>query len=247
MMNRTLFNKAIYFYVGKLSLYLDLPDMFNFLLELEKDVRILSGLEQKVKNVDFFKTKKWPHIFDLGLYRITNYLLVRALKPKVFVETGVLHGLTSVFILSALEKNGKGRLFSIDYPSYFETGPVNQDGYQDVLPPKKQPGWVVSSRLLKYWKLKLGKSVDVLPVIISKKQPIDIFLHDSEHTYATMWSEFVFAWNRLRSGGVLMCDNLESNSSFFDFCSKVHRKPLLMPEIKCDDFTFPLRFGLIRK
>ena len=51
---------------------------------------------------------------DAGLVRAI-WLLVRHLRPQNVVETGVAHGVTSRFILEALEKNGSGHLWSVDH------------------------------------------------------------------------------------------------------------------------------------
>ena len=47
---------------------------------------------------------------------IPLYFLVRELKPEKIIETGVHRGVSSLFILQALEDNGKGELYSIDLP-----------------------------------------------------------------------------------------------------------------------------------
>ena len=52
---------------------------------------------------------------DAGFVRAV-WCLVRCLKPTSVVETGVAHGVTSRFVLEALHKYGKGRLWSIDRP-----------------------------------------------------------------------------------------------------------------------------------
>src|SRR5207253_10228310 len=52
---------------------------------------------------------------DAGLVRAI-WCLIRHLKPKKVIETGVAHGVTSRFILEALERNGDGHLWSIDLP-----------------------------------------------------------------------------------------------------------------------------------
>lgn len=48
---------------------------------------------------------------ELGLLL---YVLARALKPEVVVETGVANGISSSFILKALDENARGRLCSVD-------------------------------------------------------------------------------------------------------------------------------------
>jgi hypothetical protein len=166
------------------------------------------------------------------------------MQPRHVVETGVLHGMTSGFILEALAINGTGTLSSIDLPSPAESGPANTDGYSDCLPVEKQPGWIVPSRLHGHWNLKLGSSRSVLPAICAAGQPIDMFIHDSEHSYSTMWYELTTAWDAMREGGILVCDNIEANTAFFDFCRRVGRIPLVLPAPSEDRF-YASRFALI--
>src|SRR5262245_28458237 len=44
------------------------------------------------------------------------WCLTRHLQPRKVVETGVAHGVTSRFILEAIDRNGSGHLWSIDHP-----------------------------------------------------------------------------------------------------------------------------------
>src|SRR5215211_6147252 len=44
------------------------------------------------------------------------YLVCRLLEPAVVIETGVAYGVSSAFILRALEENGRGVLHSVDLP-----------------------------------------------------------------------------------------------------------------------------------
>ncbi len=55
------------------------------------------------------------HNADFTLARLC-YLACRATKPAVVVETGVAYGVTSAFILKALEGNCYGLLHSVDLP-----------------------------------------------------------------------------------------------------------------------------------
>ena len=52
----------------------------------------------------------------LDLVMVANpeifYILMRKIKPKIVVETGVSFGVTSSFILQAMEDNGFGILFN---------------------------------------------------------------------------------------------------------------------------------------
>ena len=53
---------------------------------------------------------------------------------------------------------------------------------------------------------------------------VDLFLHDSEHTYETMMFEFTTVWDYLVQGKPLLSDDIHWNDSFGDFCKKVNRK-----------------------
>ena len=218
-------------------------------LELIDAAEFKTSIEAAVADVDFFRTKKWDGIARLGLYRVAQYGLVRETGARKIVETGALHGLTSAFILEAMRINGSGVLISLDLPSTYEDGPANQDGFDDTLPPELPPGWVVSEKLRQYWDLRLGSSADLLPGICSDDAPIDIFPHDSEHTYETMRLEFDLAWPAIREGGLLAADNIDCNTSFFDFCRRVDRVPYVAPIDP--DHAKPavsgIRFGVIRK
>jgi len=136
---------------------------------------------------------------DLTLARCL-YLMCRALTPSVVVETGVANGMTSAFILQALAVNNRGVLHSIDLP----------------LPPKmvKQTiGTLIPEELRSRWRLHLGSSRRVLPKIV-RTEGIDMFIHDSLHTYKNMKREFQVVWPRIRSSGVLVSDDVETNIAF---------------------------------
>jgi len=61
--------------------------------------------------------------FGENIYHIILYLLIRKTKPKTVVEAGVSRGVSSLFILQALEDNNKGNLISIDLPlAEYEAG-----------------------------------------------------------------------------------------------------------------------------
>ena len=216
-------------------------------LAAHPDLKI--SIEAAVAGVEFFRTKHWDSLLRLGLYRATEYALARSLGATAMVETGVLHGLSSAFLLQALiDNDGGGRLISIDYPSTFEDGPANQDGFDDTLPPGMMPGWVVDERRRAPWDLRLGQSRDLLPRALGDLGPLDIFVHDSEHTYETMTYEFETAWPALREGGLLVADNINVNTSFFDFARAVGRIPFVMPPDPEDAAAGAgIRFGILQK
>lgn len=150
----------------------------------------------------------------------TLYITTRIMKPEKMVETGVATGFTSACILAALDKNGKGHLYSIDLPIYEPR--IDKDGQIDasVIPKNKLSGHVIPDNLRKRWSLILGRSDEKLPALLGKIKKIDVFLHDSEHSYDNMMFELSTSFPYLNNGGLLAVDDINYNDSFREFCSK---------------------------
>lgn len=137
------------------------------------------------------------------------YVLARALKPRVIVETGVASGVSSAHWLRALWRNERGTLYSIDLPNI-------GDGV--ALPEGKAPGWIVPDELRKRWDLRLGDSRELLPKLLEEQAPVDIFFHDSDHAKESMLFEFQAAYPNMRSGGLILSDDTNYNDAWDEFC-----------------------------
>ena len=71
-----------------------------------------------------------------------------------------------------------------------------------------------------------GKSQEELPPLLGRLGTIDTFMHDSEHSYECMWFEFNAAWPALRTGGVLVSDDVNSTKAFGRFARQEGRSPV---------------------
>jgi predicted O-methyltransferase YrrM len=142
------------------------------------------------------------------------YVVVRKLCPDKVVETGVSAGVSSAYILQALEDNQNGELYSIDLPNtaIFEAKEVTRTGFAI-------PEW-----LLNRWTLQLGNSQDLLCPLLKDIGKIDLFLHDSEHSYNNMQWEYETAWMNLKENGLIMSHDINDNTAFRDFARCVKRK-----------------------
>ncbi len=142
------------------------------------------------------------------------YVLVRALKPVIVVETGVEAGNSSVSILQALKHNGGGTLYSI------ELGQVErfEEGSPCSLPWDKI-GYLVPAELKDYWHLIRGDARYELPRLLTTLGKIDLFLHDSLHTDEHMKFEYETAWPCLKEDGCLLSDDI--GNAFVSFANKV--------------------------
>ena len=145
---------------------------------------------------------------------IVLYTICRTLRPCIVVETGVASGVSSSYILCGLEENKHGTLHSIDL-SWREG----------------QSGWIIPDYLRHRWQLILGRSSDRLSPLLEKLGTIDVFLHDSEHSYQNMLWEYQTVWAYLRTGGLLLSHNIDSNDAFSDFCRSVKYRGYILGDL----------------
>jgi hypothetical protein len=135
------------------------------------------------------------------------YAVTRHLQPRHVVETGVARGVTSRIILEALQENGNGgRLHSVDLPPMVEHW---HDQSRIAVPP----------HLRSDWDYLRGSSRRVLPGLLRRLGTLQLFIHDSLHTYANMTREITAAWAHLEPGGLLICDDVECNCAFKKFAA----------------------------
>lgn len=139
---------------------------------------------------------------------LLQYAVVRALSPDRIVETGVANGVSTAHILLALHRNGKGVLHSVEI------------GNPAFLPQGRAAGWFVPDWLRDRWQLHLGDARQVLPELLNRLPALDIFVHDSLHTYDHMLWEFRTAFPCIRPGGVVLADDALWNSAFSDFADE---------------------------
>lgn len=174
-----------------------------------------SGLIEHIDSkLGVMKNNPTGALLNPGEMRII-YATVRLVKPKIMIETGVSSGSTTSIILKAMEKNEIGKLFSIDlHPSSKES--------EEWIPDSKESGWIIPDELRSRWELHYGKTKDILKPLLDKFEEIDIFFHDSDHSYENMMYEFETSYPKLRNGGVILSDNASNlNSAFSDFASPI--------------------------
>lgn len=154
--------------------------------------------------------------------------LVRLLKPAVVIETGVDEGVSTALILEAMEANSAGHLYSVDLPI------LSADARSHV-------GSRVPAELRHRWSLTIGPSSETLPSLVESVAPLDVFVHDADHTYASQLTEYRTAWPALREGGVLVSDDVQ-NPAFLDFAAEASVDPCLVGDPSAGSAV-----GLLRK
>jgi hypothetical protein len=154
---------------------------------------------------------------------VSQYALVRVERPRIVVETGGTPGKSSAFILCAMERNRKGELYTIDLPpTKSDAAIIGLGQSHHVLPYGVGANWCVPQQLRGRHHLILGPAQEHLPFLLRRLEQIDIFIHDSEHSYAHMQWEFRTAFPRIRPGGYLWSDDIRANTAWHDFCEERH-------------------------
>lgn len=198
-------------YISSEVIYFDLPE------------KLVEGFKQPLKNPLLEKGEFFPLYFDSNpkTLKLIN-LLVKENKPSIVVETGFGNGASANAFLSAFKEYGlvNSKLYS------FEIDPI-----------------VISSKLMSDPQLHF-LLIDDSPQSFTKKineiGNIDMFYHDSNHSYQHQMFEYKNAWELLNPGGILSTDDAHLTEAFIDFAQKVGRSPFML----CDHGKY---IGVIRK
>jgi len=167
---------------------------------------------------------KWSATTELAA---TTYVLMRLLQPNTVVETGVGAGVSSWTILYAMEEGSRGRLISIDLPT----------PNTELLP---EVGYLVPGPLRHRWELCVGPSQRLLQQTLDDLGEICIFQHDSRHSYSNQLREYQTAWPHIRSGGLLVSDDV-NNDALYEASRSWDQEPVIIGQSK----ESPI--GLVRK
>ncbi len=131
--------------------------------------------------------------------RIGWYAVARWLKPALVVETGTADGLGTAALARALERNrddgSPGMLLSFDVVS--------------------DAGWMLDEQLRTRVRLVQGDTTETLPRELAGRK-IDLFVHDSLHTYEHERFELALALDHASPNAVLISDNSHATTALSD-------------------------------
>ncbi len=201
--------------------------------ELLEDQVFLIGLNERIEECarkgftkGIFGTGPISSIDWFAFQRVLLYVLVRHLKPKVSLETGVYYGGNTAFILNALYKNGEGTLVSIDLPDSKIKKMKQEQGdslsisrHPDVGSTEfyegMQPGFIIPQYLKMQWEFIEGSSLVEIP---KTNYTFNFYIHDSDHSFDFLNAELSLALNKMDQQGTLIVDDINWSNAFYKLC-----------------------------
>lgn len=143
--------------------------------------------------------------------------LVSALKPETVIEFGTAFGVSGMFFLSALEANGKGRLYTFDpNATWRELALKNLEAISDRF---------VST---------LGTFEETHAAVLPRDRPIDIAFVDGIHTADFVYPQVELLKGLMRPGGVMILDDVNFAPDMTDCWADLARR---------DDVAASLQLG----
>jgi len=135
------------------------------------------------------------------------YALVRLLRPTHAIEVGVSSGVSSAYLLRAMDRARRGTLHSVDLPKLDTRASALRGNPSWSLPAGHSSGWAVPFPLRKRWDLRLGDKKDVLPLLAEERPAVGLFVYDVPHSEAQAAKDFAAVDSVLRNGGVAIADH----------------------------------------
>ncbi len=145
------------------------------------------------------------------------YTLCHHFRPATIVECGVAHGWSSLTFLLYLREKIVGRLLSTDLPVI---GQRNDKWVGIAVPEYMRPHWTIFHMA----------DQDGLPKICNYAYPIDFVYYDSDDSASARRFAYALLWRNLKSGGVLVSDDVDENMAFAQFCKKINAEPIIIKE-----------------
>lgn len=200
----------------------DYATIEGYIREIEGDEQLKSHL------IRCSITSKEKYVTDAEVRfgrRVGWYAFVRAIKPKLCVETGTDKGLGTCIIAAALARNAKegfpGKILGMD---------INPNA-----------GYLLQAPYTEHGQLIVGDSHASIRALT---EPVDFFIHDSDHTPEHEEQEFQLIAPKLSPNALVLSDNSEVTDKLFNFARATGREFLFFAEKAVGHWCEPSGIGV---
>jgi Methyltransferase domain len=157
--------------------------------------------------------------------RVGWYALVRAMKPKIVIETGVEKGLGATVLCAALLRNSQE-----GYPGRYYGTDIDRGAGMLFCEPYRSMGEIL-----------YGDSIESLAAL---DVMVDIFINDSDHSADYEGREYRVIAPKLSTQAVVIGDNAHVTDELLKFSSETSRHFLFFREEPADHWYLGAGIGL---
>lgn len=177
------------------------------------DTQLYEKVKMEIKVIQKFAQNKLSKLnvsLGGGGNYILLYFLIRKFKPLNIVETGVGAGWTSLAILRAIKKNGKGFLYSSDFPYFRLENPEKYIGYLAKYD-SNEDNWFLNIR---------GDDIALPKIVKRLDNNIDLFHYDSDKSYSGRDNALKILSSKIDSKTIIIFDDIQNNLHFKNYVQK---------------------------
>lgn len=157
-----------------------------------------------------------------------SYLVVRLLEPDTILEIGVANGVSTAYVLGALDDNDhEADIRAIDRPRFVsdiqkQRGKRGLQGVGGIIPNEKEAGWVAprEQRSEHGYQYYVGNFLEILPSVVDSMAPLDVAIYDASKDAEEMEMAYETLIQSLAPGGVLLSDDIGVNNMFEQVTSR---------------------------
>ncbi len=186
----------------------DYDTIRGFIQELQDDTALKDHIVQQTR---LSPHRKFADTEVRFARRLGWYAVVRVIKPKLVIETGVDKGMGAVVLCAALLKNREE-----GFPGQYLGTDINPEA-----------GYLLSGKYAEVGKILYGDSIESLSAI---QEPIDLFINDSDHSVEYEYREYQTIKKRLTDTSVILGDNSAVSSALVNFSLETGRRFLFFRE-----------------
>jgi len=181
----------------------------GYMNEIENDLSLKKHITDITESSsERYKSDKEPRFAR----RIAWYAIVRSIKPKTIIETGVEKGLGSVIITAALIKN-------------YEEGFKGKYYGTDINP---KAGYLFKPPYSEFGEILYGDSIESLKKL--QIDTIDLFINDSDHSSEYEQKEYETIKFKLTDNSIIIGDNSHITTKLQIFAKATNRRFLFFKE-----------------